>query len=97
MPPYKLLYHPEVARDDLPQIPRNLRRRLSRALEARLTTAPEKYGLPLRGSLRGLWKLRVGDYRVVFKVVEQEIWVFAILNRKVVYDLAGGRAAWMPR
>lgn len=96
MAPYTLVYHPAVAREDLPQIPRNLQRRLGRAIERRLTTAPEKYGLPLHGSLRGLWKLRVGDYRVVFKVVEPEIWVLAVLNRRIVYDFAGTRSGWTP-
>ena len=37
-------------------------------------------------TLKGYWKLRVGDYRVVFRVVEKEVWVFGIINRKDVYD-----------
>ncbi|MFQ5840581.1 MAG: type II toxin-antitoxin system RelE/ParE family toxin [Candidatus Methylomirabilales bacterium] len=77
--------------DDLPTIPRNLSRRLARAIEARLTTAPERYGEPLRASLRGYWKLRVGDYRVVYKIVRQEVWILAILHRKRVYEAAARR------
>lgn len=79
--PYRLVYHPKVAGEDLLGIPHNVRARLARAIEQRLSSAPEKYGHPLRGSLKGYWKLRVGDYRVVLKVVGQEVWVLAILYR----------------
>lgn len=80
---YLLRYHPAVAEEDVPRIPRNMRARVARALESRLTAAPEQYGVPLRGSLKGYWKLRVGDYRVVFKVVAGEVWVLTILHRTV--------------
>ena len=61
-------------------------------IEARLSTSPERFGAPLRGSLRGYWKLRVGDYRVVFKVGEGEVWILAVLHRKDVYDRASRRS-----
>ncbi len=83
---YALRYHPEVAEEDLPDIPVNLRQRLARSIEARLTRSPEHYGTPLRGSLKGYWKLRVGDYRVVFKLAGTEVRVLAILHRKTVYE-----------
>lgn len=56
------------------------------ALAVRLRGTPEKHGQPLRGTLRGYWKLRVGDYRVVFKIVADEVWVLAILHRRQVYE-----------
>lgn len=49
--------------------------------------APEEYGAPLRKTLKGYWKLRVGDYRVVFKVKGNKIIILAILHRKDVYDV----------
>lgn len=94
--PYSLHYHPAVAADDLPEIPVNLRERLARAIQTRLTTTPERFGAPLRGSLKGYWKLRVGDYRVVFKIVGSEVWILTILHRKVVYEGIMTRLAWSP-
>lgn len=79
--PYTLRYHPRVAEDDVPDIPTNLRQRLALAIETRLATSPERYGTPLKGSLKGYWKLRVGDYRVVFKIVGSEVWIMTILHR----------------
>ena len=89
---YVLRYHPKVVEDDLPNIPTNMRERLSRSIKTRLTSAPERYGAPLRGSLRGYWKLRVGDYRAVFRVVGSEVWILAVLHRSKVYDTAARRA-----
>lgn len=60
-------------------------------IEARLSTKPEQYGLPLVGTLRGYWKLRVGDYRIVFKVTADEVWILAVLHRREVYEAAPRR------
>jgi mRNA-degrading endonuclease RelE of RelBE toxin-antitoxin system len=57
---------------------------IDRAIEARLATEPEKYGTRLRRSLLGLWKLRVGDYRVVFELQAGRVRVWAIVHRKRV-------------
>ena len=64
-----------------------LKKRIRKAIEERLMTVPHQYGEPLRKSLKGYWKLKVGNYRVVFKVVENEVWVFGIINRKDVYEM----------
>jgi mRNA interferase RelE/StbE len=88
---YRLLYHPAVGRGDLPAISPQARARIARVVETRLCTAPERYGLPLRGTLKGYWKLRVGDYRVVYRVVGDEIWILAIRHRRDVYGEAARR------
>ena len=84
--PYRLAYHPEVRTKDVPAINQNLRERISKAIETRLTTEPQRYGEPLRRTLKGYWKLRVGDYRVVFKIVNDEVWIYGIIHRRDVYD-----------
>ena len=82
---YRLVYHHAVVEEDLPTIPPNIAARIARAIETRLTTHPEQYGAPLRGTLKGYWKLRVGDYRVVDRVVDEEVRILAIRHRKEVY------------
>jgi mRNA interferase RelE/StbE len=71
---------------DIPLLDERLRARIKNAIESRLTTAPHLYGEPLRKTLRGYWKLRVGDYRVVFKIVGEEVWSLGIIHRKKVYE-----------
>ena len=65
--PFTLRYHPDVKAKDLPLIDAKLKNRIRTAIERRLATKPHQYGEPLRKTLRGYWKLRVGDYRVVDK------------------------------
>ena len=87
--PFTLRYHPAVRVEDLPLNDRRTKDRIRKAIEERLQTAPHDYGEPLRKSLKGYWKLRVGDYRVVFKVIESEVWILGIRHRKSVYrDIA---------
>jgi mRNA interferase RelE/StbE len=83
---YELRYHPDVRDIDIPLLNETLKKRIKKAIEDRLMIAPHQYGEPLRKTLKGYWKLRVGDYRVVFKVVGQEVLVMGIINRKDVYD-----------
>jgi len=83
--PFTLHYHPAVHVQDLPLIDRRTRGRIRKAIEERLQTAPHEYGEPLRKSLKGYWKLRVGDYRTVFGIIEAEVWILGIRPRKSVY------------
>ena len=83
---YRVRIHPEVARD-LASMPRNLAERILRAIEHRLSRAPDQYGERLRKSLRGVWKLRVGDYRVVYEILGGEVRVYGVMDRREVYDL----------
>lgn len=83
---YLLQYHPEVKKNDLPKIPRNIQSRIRKAIEQRLVEDPAAYSFPLRKSLKGYRKLRVGDYRVVFKIEESVVIVLMISHRKEVYQ-----------
>jgi mRNA interferase RelE/StbE len=87
---YLVLYHRDVAKDDLPGIPADQQERIRRAIEERLTTEPAKYGERLRKDLAGAWKLRVGDYRVVFDLdsTQKRVDVFVIRHRREVYTVA---------
>lgn len=84
--PYTLTSHPKVVEEDLSALPLNVQRRIARALETRLGSAPEQYGEPLKGTLKGYWKLRVGDYWVVYRIVGTEVWIFGIIHRKRIYE-----------
>ena len=82
---FTVIYHQDVTKIDLPKLNENIKLRIKRPIEERLTTEPTKYGKPLRKSLKGYWKLRVGDYRIVYKIKNKEVFVFGIIHRKEVY------------
>ena len=90
---YALVYHPEVKTKDVAKLNRDVAKRIQRAIENRLTIEPQRYGEPLRRTLKGYWKLRVGDYRVVFRIVKNEVWIFAIMHRRDVYERIEKRLA----
>ena len=83
--PFEVVYHPDVKKIDLLKLDSRSETMIKRAIEERLTARPELFGRPLRGSLKGYWKLRVGGYRIVFKLLGDKILVLAIVDRKTVY------------
>jgi mRNA interferase RelE/StbE len=84
--PYRLRYHPDVKEKDLPKLNRTIQKRIKTAIEQRLPIAPEKYSEPLRRTLKGYRKLRVGDYRIVLKLESEDILILGICHRKDVYE-----------
>ena len=49
---------------------------------------PIKYGDPLRKTLKGYRKVRVGDYRIVYKIEGEYISILGIRHRKEIYKKA---------
>ena len=83
---YNLIYHPDVKKVDLPKIDNQQKTTIKRAIEERLATKPEAYGKPLQRTLKGYWKLRVGEFRIVFKIIGDKILILAVIHRKNIYS-----------
>ena len=84
----KIKYHPKVKNDDIPRLSPNIAARIENAIINRLLVNPVKNGFYLRGSLKGYRKLRVGDWRIIYRIVDKEIRIIAIGKRKDVYKFA---------
>jgi mRNA interferase RelE/StbE len=60
-----------------------------RFLRERLTPAedPRQWGRPLHGEKQGLWRYRVGDYRLICDIQDQKVTVLVLEvgHRKDVY------------
>lgn len=87
---FSLLYAENVLKEDIPALSGDVKLRVKKAIEEKLMTAPETYGKPLRRSLRGYRSLRVGDFRVVFRIdiVDRIVKVFFIGHRAHIYKRA---------
>ena len=70
---YKIIYHPDILKEDLPEIPQEIKEAMRKAIETRLIPNPSLVGEPLRQSLKGHRKLSVGDYRIIYRVEGNEI------------------------
>lgn len=88
---YNLVYHHDVLTEDLKGIPKNIKERLRKAIETRLVNEPVLSGQPLRQSLKGHRKLRVGDWRVIYRIHHDTVIILKIGNRKDVYNEVFGR------
>ena len=76
---YAIRFHPSAARE-LEKLDPGVRRRISRAVD-RLAAEPRGHGaIKLRGA-QDLWRLRVGDYRVVYQVRNAVLLVLVIRVR----------------
>lgn len=87
MPRYRVLYHPLIASRDVPRLDPSVRRRIRKAIEAKLADHPEATAKPLAHTTQRLWSLRVGDWRVIFALRDEEIWVLKIGHLRDVYTV----------
>jgi len=72
---------------DLAAMPSANRRQILRAIYERLAVDPMGAGKPLRHTLKGCWRLRVGDWRVLYRVDDSTVtvYVFSIAIRRDAY------------
>lgn len=74
----------ETADDQLDRLPHRLQIRIVEKLELySLQPDPLKFAEPLTGSNE--YRFRIGDYRVIFKVLHDTLWVTAIKRRDEAY------------
>lgn len=83
---WRLRYHPGV-KDDVSGFPRNIKKSIRLAINERLMGNP-LIGLPLRSSLKGYRKLRIGNYRVIYLIRKPDIIILLIGHRSDVYKRA---------
>ena len=83
---YEVKYHYLVVKKDILKLSGDGRAIIKKQIEVKLTTRPEVFGKPLRQSLKGYRKLRVGDYRIIFKIVGRVVFILLIEHRSVVYQ-----------
>jgi len=85
MPEYAVVFA-RSARRDLVHLPAEVVARILPRIEA-LAGAPRPPGcIKLRGST-GLWRIRIGDYRVIYSVSDTDriVDISAVVNRKDAY------------
>ncbi len=84
---FRLLYLPGAARD-VRELLASVAERARRGLE-RLAEIP-RLGKPLQGELRPFWSYRVGDYRIVYEIRDEELVVLVVMlgHRREIYERA---------
>ncbi len=80
---FKIVYKSSVARD-LKRIDQSEARRILDEIEKELSQSPDSHPV-LKGVFAGLRRFRVGDYRVVYAIMDEEVVVLRIGHRKDIY------------
>jgi mRNA interferase RelE/StbE len=85
---FQIRYLDVVIREHIPALPSRIKISIKRAIEERLVVDPVSFGKPLRFSLNGYRRLRVGDYRIIYKIDSQTciVTIVTIGHRRDVYE-----------
>jgi len=80
----------EAANRDLTRLHPNAQRQILQRLELLAEDPRPQNAIPLTGTLRGSWRLRIGNYRASYQIDEatSTILVWAIGHRSGFYDEA---------
>lgn len=70
--------HPLVLKEDFKRIDASHRRLIFGAIRKKLTQSPNLFGEPLRGEFSEFRKLRVEDYRIVYRLREKMLEVLVV-------------------
>ena len=88
-PLWRVEFHPDAARD-LRKLGHEARRLVLTYLRKRIATTddPRRFGHPLVGDLKGFWRYRVGDFRVLVSIKDDRLLVLVVTvgHRREVYD-----------
>lgn len=87
---YVIKYHEQIV-EDIFKLSASSKRQIKRSIEVKLTTKPELFGKPLRKSLKAYRSLRVGKYRVIYRIKKEAVLVLLIASRSKVYEEALNR------
>lgn len=79
----------QTAEKQIRKLDRKAQESIVRFLRERIEPAedPRQWGKPLHGEKRGLWRYRVGDYRLICDIQDEKIviLVLAVGHRKDIY------------
>lgn len=75
---YHVLLHKWVLKKDLKALSKKEESRILRIIKKKLSKDPVAFGKPLRGDLKGYYRLRVDPYRVIYRIEEKRVTVWVI-------------------
>ena len=75
---YSIVIDKEIFDKDFSKITLYDQQHIIKAIKDKLSSHPELYGKPLKWELTGYWKLKVGKYRIVYKIIKSKVTVYVI-------------------
>lgn len=75
---WQVKIHFLASKEDFKKINKSQQIHLLDVIRKRLSVDPLGYGKPLSGRFSGYWKLKVGDFRIIYKIIKKEVTVLVI-------------------
>lgn len=91
---YKIFFHKKV-KEDLEEIPKSHLLAIKRAIDERLGMRPYDFKALSGEKYKGLYRLRVSDFRIIYRVDEdvRRVTILAIGHRRLIYQALGNVAS----
>jgi mRNA interferase RelE/StbE len=88
-PQWQVLFLP-TATKQFEKLDKAICRMINKYIKERLTTSedPRRFGKELVGNLKEFWRYRIGDYRLICKIEDEQVLILVVRvdHRKEVYD-----------
>lgn len=83
---YKIIFHKEVSKD-LKNISVSQIKAIKTAIDERLSVRPYDFRALSGKRYKGLYRLRVGDFRIIYRIIDDEnsVVILAIGHRREIY------------
>ncbi len=82
---YTLKFSPRFWKD-LDKVEKKTAQRILQAIESKLLVDPYRHGRKLsRTEGPGKWRIRIGDYRIRYDMVGEEVFLYRVRHRREIY------------
>jgi len=83
---YNVIWHEGILKD-LKKLNRTSVKKIVAKVKNYLIQDPVKLGTPLKGNLKGLYRYRIGEYRVIYVIdqAEKKIIILKVNHRRKIY------------
>ncbi|MCK4859526.1 MAG: type II toxin-antitoxin system mRNA interferase toxin, RelE/StbE family [Candidatus Omnitrophica bacterium] len=75
---WKVKIHRLILSEDFKSITHSEQKRILKDIHKKLTIAPFEQGKPLIGELKGYWRLRIGNYRAIYKIKRDAVKILVV-------------------
>ncbi|WP_422228658.1 type II toxin-antitoxin system RelE family toxin [Rickettsia endosymbiont of Halotydeus destructor] len=83
---YNIIYSDYVISKDISKLSPSVKSLIKLTINEKLLSDPIKFGKPLRYSFKNCRSLRIGDYRVIYQLLDLTVKILVIGHRKDCYN-----------
>ena len=84
-----VFYYSKTFNNGINSLDKSVQKRIKKWIDSHLVNAnePRDYGKPLVGNLKGYWRYRIGDYRLLAKIEDNKLIIIMVNigHRRKVY------------